>query len=851
MDLPSCPACNQSVLDDDAIHCPFCGASMSGDGSTVPVQQHQAPTTTSAQTDPGHDEAATDASPQPISPTTQPKAAPTASSDDSDPFAVDPATSKPAVPAAPKPTRKRTWRVHCPMCDTPGFLPRQAAGHDVKCANPECLVPIFTAPAHSQETPKPPEPSDLETTNASGGRGPVVALLLIAVVGAAAAGWWFLPRTPDTATTATNDIHTPITDPASTTIPSENTTDPAQTAKDHPGGTATTKQTHANNPDSVAVTIETIRLKAPPLMVAAAQQRDRNRSKPFCRRLTAEYFASVERTDAAQAELKQLAQIGSDLPQLHINALVQLWWHEQSPGTAKPGPQLEQAVQNSTNLSPSDPFAVDAAITLACALIASDQVALAESTINRLWNPSLPSQLRLDQLQCRHDRTFHLDNRLTHLHSMQDDASPDRLVIARLCSHQHSTAALKWSLQAGTASARANRIAAWAVATRQVNSPNSTRSLQLTLADQDPPVTALVHARMALDAAGHGNPDAANHSIQQAQMALRICPETRTVVLGNLKQTLQRPIDDVSDWWLKAQAQAELLGALCLTGQLDTARSLLTDTLATARSLGPAQTDIDNKLKAIKSAGTNRLVQQVKTMLELTGDDLAQQAAGRYTSKCREWMKLAQQRSNCLDRIHRWAILHGLGATAWNDIREHGLTNDTTLRDPFLASTLPSFLFLNFQAAGNTDSTTAMNRALPAGLIIDATETLRQTAHAALKQGNLEAVSQAINADASSRRDRTARFDRRRILFELIAVAAASDSPKHALQLADSIRDPRLAIWREEAYRLVAAQLAARLHHAIAWDFATHADRLPTETVALLAGLLEGLPRQNISSNNP
>jgi hypothetical protein len=839
MDLPSCPACNQSVLDDDAIHCPFCGASMSGDGTSVSVQQHPTPTTTPAQTGSEHDEAAADDSPQPTSPSTQAKAAPTPSSDDSDPFAVDPAVSKQAVPAAPKPTRKRTWRVHCPMCDTPGFLPRQAAGHDVKCANPECLVPIFTAPANSNETPQPPEPDNPETTNATGGRGPVVALLLIAVAGAAATGWWFLTRPPDTVTTASNDPHTPILDP---------TTDPAQTAKDHPDGTATTKQTHASNPDSTAIPIETIRLKAPPLMVAAAQQRDRNRSKPFCRRLTAEYFASIGRTDAAHAELKQLAQIGSDLPHLHINALVQLWWHEQSPGTAKPGPQLEQAIQKSTHLNPSNPFAVDAAITLACALIASDQVALAESTINRLWIPSLPSQLRLDQLQCRHDGTFHLDNRLTHLHSMQDAPSPDRLVIARLCSHQHSTAALKWSLQAGTAAARANRIAAWAVATRQVNSPNS---LELTLADQNPAVTALVHARMALDAAGHGNPDAANHSIQQAQLALRICPETRTVALGDLKQILQRPIDDVSGWWLKAQAQAELLGALCLTGQLDPARSLLTDTLATARSLGPAQTDIANRLKAIKSAGSNRLVQQVKAMLGLTGDDLARQAAGQYTSKCRDWMILAQQRSACLDRLHRWAILHGLGSTAWNDIREHGLTNDSTIRDPFLASTLPSFLFLNFRAAGNTDSTTAMNRALPAGLAIDATETLRQTAHAALKQGKLAVVSQAINADASSRRDRIARFDRRRVLFELVAVAAASDSPKHALQLAGSIRDPRLAIWREEAYRLVAAQLAANHHHTVAWDFATHADRLPTETVALLAGLLEGLPPETISSKKP
>ncbi|MFP6701458.1 MAG: zinc ribbon domain-containing protein, partial [Planctomycetaceae bacterium] len=169
MDLPSCPACNQSVLDDDAIHCPFCGASMSGDATSVPVPQHPTPTTTPAQTDSELDKAATDDSPQPTGPTNQLKTAAPPSPDGSDPFAIDPTVSKQAIPAAPKATRKRTWRVHCPMCDTPGFLPRQAAGHDVKCANPECLVPIFTAPASSDETPPPPEPDNPETTNAAGG----------------------------------------------------------------------------------------------------------------------------------------------------------------------------------------------------------------------------------------------------------------------------------------------------------------------------------------------------------------------------------------------------------------------------------------------------------------------------------------------------------------------------------------------------------------------------------------------------------------------------------------------------------------------------------------------------------
>ena len=40
MDLRFCPACNQSVLDDDATDCPFCGASMSGKpGAAAPPKK--------------------------------------------------------------------------------------------------------------------------------------------------------------------------------------------------------------------------------------------------------------------------------------------------------------------------------------------------------------------------------------------------------------------------------------------------------------------------------------------------------------------------------------------------------------------------------------------------------------------------------------------------------------------------------------------------------------------------------------------------------------------------------------------------------------------------------------------
>ena len=840
MDLPSCPACNQSVLDDDATHCPFCGVSMSGDGSSVPVAAPPTPVATEETT-----EAATAEEIEPETtgqevtdspaPTDQAQTPDTA---ETDPFAVDPTLAHRAIPAAAKPTKKRPWRVHCPMCDTPGYLPRQAAGRDVKCANPECLVPIFTAAAadSKQEAPEETAPEDQP---AAAGKGPLVAVLLILVAGSAGGAWWFFGNLTDPA--SQND-----TAASAATAPQFGAVDPSPTDADD----TKTQPAKSNDPTTAAATniseaisAADIRDQAPPLMIAAAQNRDRNRSKPFCRQLTAEYFASFGETQAAEAQLQQLTQIGADLPHLHINALVYLWWHRQQDGSAAAGPKLVKAVQRSANLDSSNPFAVDVAVNLGCALIATGQQPLAQSTIARLWKPTLTARLRLDQLQCRQSRTFHLANRNTSPPALRGQASVDSLIIERLCTRGHSAAALAWARQGTSLFDRADRLAAWAAATRNHPQAATAKTLDNALADQDPAIRAVVYARLALATAAATA--AATQSVSRARQALKQTAQPRTVVLGNLKQIYQLPIDDVSGWWLNAQAQADLTGALCLLGKTDDARAVLLDALASARSLGPARADVAARLKAIQAAGTSGMIQQFKTVLELTGNDEARQAAQQYSGKCQTWLVLAEQRAACLDRIHRFAIAHQLGDESWKDIRDHGLTNDATLRDPFTASTLPSFLYLSFQAAEDTTAATDMNRVLPAGLPVDATETLRRRAVALLTSGNFDAIVQAVNADSNARRDHDSRFQRRRVLFELVGIAAASKSPAHALRLVGSFRDPRLAIWREDAYRLAAAQLATRGQHALAWKYATHADRVPTEQVALLAGLLEGIDQQN------
>jgi len=127
MDLPTCPSCGQSVLDDDATDCPFCGASMSSAAKSKAAGGKPAPQKATPKKQPTND----------------------------DPFAIEQApTSKKVVLCSRKPMKGRLHRVVCPMCDTQGFIPQAAIGRQVKCANTECLVPIFTAQKMAQRNPK-------------------------------------------------------------------------------------------------------------------------------------------------------------------------------------------------------------------------------------------------------------------------------------------------------------------------------------------------------------------------------------------------------------------------------------------------------------------------------------------------------------------------------------------------------------------------------------------------------------------------------------------------------------------------------------------------------------------------
>ena len=176
MSLPTCPSCGQSVLEDNPVDCPFCGAAMDGSRGAKNTPRPKAgpvinrpgarkiPEKPAAPTAPVVDSVTP--APEAPKPAARPAGGPRGSKpvvDEDDPFGVGMASAAAqAIQATAKPEKGRLLKVVCPMCEQVGFVPKNAVGKSVKCANEKCMVPIFTAhdPSEQVTDRKPVRMSD-------------------------------------------------------------------------------------------------------------------------------------------------------------------------------------------------------------------------------------------------------------------------------------------------------------------------------------------------------------------------------------------------------------------------------------------------------------------------------------------------------------------------------------------------------------------------------------------------------------------------------------------------------------------------------------------------------------------
>jgi hypothetical protein len=377
MDFPTCPSCGQSVLDDDAQDCPFCGSAMDGSSNKAKAGKPKA------------------AKPKAKKPVDRKKTAakPDAPSSD-DPFSVaqNPSAAK-AIQCARKPVKGRLHRVVCPMCDTQGFIPKSAIGRQVKCANKECMVPVFTASGEQSavKTRAPARISDealateKKLAEPSSAKNPMMMYGIVgAVLLVATLGLMFVLNRPSG---DEKNLQQPYD---MSKFDSVDADDSEPTDDDKP---AVKDPAVPQEADYRSKAIELVQS-----MVRTSRENG-NRDKAFCRRLTGDAWLRLGMPDEAKTEFAQMKVVASQTRRntayYRIEPLSAEYWKHRIAGDDTAATKLlGDAKALAGGIPKSGGVALESAIALAAMLVDSDDVAGATSLLTSLQrDKSVSSQI--------------------------------------------------------------------------------------------------------------------------------------------------------------------------------------------------------------------------------------------------------------------------------------------------------------------------------------------------------------------------------------------------------------------------------------------------------------------------
>lgn len=842
--LPTCPACQQSVLDDDAVNCPFCGANMkTGKG--------------------GGQAAAPKAVPKPVAkpspsdmkgparaPETTPKASPTKAAakgdeaDADDPFGVDAASNSRAILLSPKPAKGKTVRLICPMCETPGFSGAEAAGKEVKCCNQNCAMPIFTAPkgdgAATGGDPRTPS-TPMKTVAAPRAKKASPAILVTAVGSLLLAGgslWYFVFNEPSAVKppsalppTSTANIDPVVVPPTDPTI--EKVDDPKKAA---------------NAPSPSAE----LRRAILPVIVDLSRESSKNRSKHVCRRLAAEAYVEAGDFPAAQENINQLLTLLPKLAYHQVLPLTQMAWRELAAGNADAAKTaMESAWKASPELPRVSRLTFDSTTDLAALMFVSGRVADAQSLMKR--DSVLPSGSNgtLAALSRRSYllRSFNFDESATTLPVIPWKSPQWVVTTTTLVLRGHADKAAEWLKLAPDAHTKADCWAAWGesvVAANFQESASKDEPITAAVKNESSATKARVWARVAAARFAAKQLESAKSAAANAVTAMEAVPLPKNFVMPEMKEVMKLELADAIAPQLNAIAAAELARTQTLLGQTPAAAKSLAASLQHLRGHAPCPF-VAGKLFEATSRDFNSVKAQLKTALNLKTEDRVQQALTTYRANCRSAFDAANVRFALQTEILKAAVDWPLVDAVWAEASAHsaeGTPDD--VREDFLKTNLSVRLGQRLRAAGKTDQARKCENEVTVGELTDVRDTMqRETAEEVAKGGDLLSVAKRL----ASHQIRLA--DGERIYTEdtewtqlwglrLACRLAKSGKTDQAFTLIGGFTKDML--WREDGYEVLSAMIASDPVAAEAiWKKYRSSLLTPTEKIAIFRGLCAGL----------
>ena len=829
MDLPTCPTCGQSVIDDDATECPFCGSSMSGGGGSKPAAPSK-PASSKGGSGGKSAPSGGRAAKKPAGGASKSGAKAAAKSADAksvpvdpdDPFAVDSSAHKAAVQAAPKPSKGRTYKVSCPMCETVGFVPRKAAGKDVKCANSECLVPVFTAPAIEQ-----PKDEDAESAKAAAGGsrnlmiGGGVAVALLAGVGIYFAFF------------ASGDDVTPNEIPRAA-ISDDGSGDDG----DGNNTTGTDPQNTTQQPAAMALSeIEKLALDR---MVIVSRERDKNRSKAFCRQLTSEAYAFAGDYALVEREMKQLLVVEDRLSYYLIRPFVVMGWKQLADGDAAGAQKsIAEAQKLARNLPKYGRDSLELAMELAAILVATQKADAAWDLI-RSRKPDAPEEALLSA-DLNVIRSFEAMNRpAIQIAQVRSWNQPLQVSVAiDLAIRGKSDAVIDWMSKMASDSARAETLAAVA----QVMGQASQLGVTSAMGDLDRiPLPASVSAEAdvwkkaaaALGIQEAGGTDEAAKLADEAVAAYQALPNPKAYVITNEQALLDASFDSAAKPEVGLKTGAAVAEVTARLGKIDESWAALQKSMVFARAMAPSPVVAGDVLQKATDRGFVRLTNDFKRKMGLN-DVAAGSVARKYLAKCRDMKAAADDRFDLQVEVLKSAATWGLHTQIWEYAKSQNDASSTYKRELFLSSPVPWYLGMAYQKAGDRNGATEIRRT--AGDISGHDEDrLRLDVLADVAQGKFRQAGRKLDQQKQVAESWRVRFSQQ-VLDQILD----EDNLDGALELIEGVRN---ALWREAALNYVASRSTRNGKAEDVWKKSSNREWSATERVAWLRGLVVGISVQ-------
>lgn len=819
MDLPTCPSCGASVLDEDAAECPFCGASMTAKSSAKkPAASSKQPVKSAAAT--------------PATPGSRNRRE---TISDDDPFELErkQQTSK-VIPLLRKPVKGKMNRYVCPMCDTAGFASSKVVGKEVRCANENCLAPVFTIPDTEPAERKTTEEKKPDTNQKS--KLPLIGAIVASVAVIGGVYFYYTTTGQDGSELAKPFDHQAIKQQSKNLMTSSKKEPEVNPLANNVPQPQNTTKNQKKPVDPVAVQKESLNS-----MVELSRTRE-NRSKPFSRRLTAEAYAITGDLAGSREQIGRIDAVEPHLPFYKIFPLIEMGWIQlKEKDTAGLKKTLDETVELSKKIPEyGGRDTLDLISRLAAFWVAAGNEDAAEELISKHQAENSLAQLSA-YLQIAHETNHYDFESLIDLHRRWN-APQSVATTLILISHDYDEAALNWAALAPEAIDRTEAVTQWSLAVlEQAINQNKKPGIDLIQPAEmklSETGNALMYARCALELNVLKKPELAKAFLTKSKSFLDKVPVPAPMKLGSLKEiyTMKLPASEPLE--LTSQAYIQIACAEAESGEQAEANRFLKNAVQAIQAMAPSLAAVQSKQN--ESSNFN-FKEQIKDALNLDSADRINRAIRDYRKQLNSLKTAAENRSTLLVNLLSQAAKTKLSASVWNLAQQSQQDADENLKDTLLDSSLPATILDANQK--NSDLTAQIKKTLNDKIPpLKKEDLLAQQTLFLVKNNKPEQAAHEINQSDLKKAWKG------QLSLKLLSVLINQSKFEQAIQFVTAIKDQVL---REDMLNAIGAIAAVQNKVAEVSAILESNVYTPTERISGYLGLVSGLQIAKSRATSP